>query len=126
MVRGGFDGLCAGAELLIATRALQGVGGALLTPGSLAILEASFVSEDRAAAIGAWSGFTGVATAIGPFLGGWLIQSFSWRLILVINAPVAVAVWWFSLHHVPERKTRTRRPGWTLSAPCSSLPVSLT
>ena len=74
---------------LIAARALQGVGGALLTPGSLAILEASFRKEDRAAAIGAWSGFAGIAVAIGPFVGGWLIQSVSWRLIFLINLPLA-------------------------------------
>lgn len=99
------------SEVLIATRALQGVGGALLTPGSLAILEASFVSEDRAAAIGAWSGFAGVATAIGPFLGGWLIQSLSWRFIFVINAPVALAVYWVSLRHVPETRDEAAAPG---------------
>lgn len=91
---------------LIAARALQGVGGALLTPGSLAILEASFRKEDRAAAIGAWSGFAGIAVAIGPFIGGWLIQAVSWRLIFLINLPLAVAVVWVALRHVPE----TRNP----------------
>jgi EmrB/QacA subfamily drug resistance transporter len=90
------------SALLIGARALQGVGGALLTPGSLAILEASFRKEDRAAAIGAWSGFAGIATAIGPFVGGWLIQSVSWRLIFVINVPLGAAVIWLSLRHVPE------------------------
>jgi EmrB/QacA subfamily drug resistance transporter len=90
--------------LLIGARALQGVGGALLTPGSLAILEASFREEDRAAAIGAWSGFAGVATAVGPFIGGWLIQSVSWRLIFVINVPLAAAVLWLSIRHVPETR----------------------
>jgi MFS family permease len=67
--------------VLIAARLLQGVGGALLTPGSLAILQASFHPEDRARAIGAWSGLGGVMTAVGPFLGGWLTQAYSWRLI---------------------------------------------
>src|SRR5207247_502870 len=73
-------GVAPNVEVLIAARALQGVGGALLTPGSLAILQASFAEDDRMAAIGAWSGLGGVATAIGPFLGGWLIDAVSWRL----------------------------------------------
>src|SRR5947209_4478190 len=77
--------LCALAPnigLLIAARVLQGAGGALLTPGSLAIIDASFASEDRSRAIGAWSGLGGIATAIGPFAGGWLRSSWSssgWR-----------------------------------------------
>ncbi|HYB19181.1 MAG TPA: MFS transporter, partial [Streptosporangiaceae bacterium] len=78
-------GLAPSVGVLIAARALQGVGGALLTPGSLAILEASFAEQDRSAAIGAWSGLGGVATAIGPFLGGWLISAVSWRLVFFIN-----------------------------------------
>ena len=77
------------AGVLIAGRALQGVGGALLTPGSLAILQASFTPDDRARAIGAWSGLGGVATAIGPFAGGFLISAVSWRLIFLINLPLA-------------------------------------
>jgi EmrB/QacA subfamily drug resistance transporter len=89
---------------LIAARALQGVGGALLTPGSLAILEASFVRSERGRAIGAWSGLGGVATALGPFVGGFLITAFSWRLIFLINAPIAAAVIWISLRHVPESR----------------------
>ncbi|MBO0731810.1 MAG: DHA2 family efflux MFS transporter permease subunit [Acidimicrobiaceae bacterium] len=95
-------GLAPNAPVLIATRALQGVGGALLTPGSLAILEASFDGEDRSKAIGAWSGFGGVATAIAPFVGGWLIGAVSWRLIFYINLPVAVAVIAIAARHVPE------------------------
>ncbi|HEX2507758.1 MAG TPA: MFS transporter, partial [Miltoncostaeaceae bacterium] len=89
--------LCAVAptiETLIAARALQGVGAALLTPGSLAILEAVFEPDDRGAAIGAWSGLAGVSTAIGPFLGGWLVEAVSWRLIFVINIPLAAVVVW--------------------------------
>jgi EmrB/QacA subfamily drug resistance transporter len=89
---------------LIAARALQGVGGALLTPGSLAILEASFVRSERGRVIGAWSGLGGVATALGPFVGGFLITAFSWRLIFLINAPIAAAVIWISLRHVPESR----------------------
>src|SRR6266540_3411527 len=67
------------------------LAGLLLTPGSLAILEATFAPEDRSRAIGAWSGFGGVASAIGPFLGGWLIEAVSWRLVFFINLPLAVA-----------------------------------
>ncbi|GAB3448405.1 MFS transporter [Streptomonospora sediminis] len=77
---------------LVAGRVLQGVGGALLTPGSLAILQAGFRKQDRARAIGAWSGLTGVASAIGPFVGGWLVDVGSWRLIFLINLPLAAAV----------------------------------
>jgi EmrB/QacA subfamily drug resistance transporter len=90
------------AAVLIAARALQGVGAALLTPGSLAILQASFAPEDRGRAIGAWSGLGGVATAIGPFLGGWFVQAVSWRLIFLINLPIAALVVYLSWRHVPE------------------------
>lgn len=90
--------------LLIAARMLQGVGGALLTPGSLAILEASFVQEERGRVIGAWSGLGGVATALGPFVGGFLISAVSWRLIFLINAPIAVAILFISARHVPESR----------------------
>ena len=106
--------LCAiapNAEVLIAARALQGMGAALLTPGSLAILEASFVSEDRAAAIGAWSGLGGVMTAVGPFLGGWLVQSASWRWIFLINLPFAASWCWVGLRHVPETRNERRSTG---------------
>jgi EmrB/QacA subfamily drug resistance transporter len=97
-------GLAPTAGVLIAARALQGVGGALLTPGSLAILQASFAKNDRSAAIGAWSGLGGVATAIGPFLGGYLIQAVSWRLVFFINLPLAALVIAISIRHVPETK----------------------
>ncbi|MFF0523431.1 MFS transporter [Actinomadura nitritigenes] len=99
--------LCAVAPnpgALIAARALQGVGGALLTPGSLAILEASFHPDDRGRAIGAWSGLSGVATAVGPFVGGWLVQAGSWRLIFLINLPVAALVVALAVRHVPESR----------------------
>ncbi len=92
------------AGVLIAGRALQGVGGALLTPGSLAILQASFVKDDRARAIGAWSGLGGVATAIGPFVGGFLISAVSWRLIFLINLPLAFVVVVIATRHVPETR----------------------
>lgn len=97
-------GIAPNAPALIAARTLQGIGGALLTPGSLAILEASFVEDDRWRAIGAWSGLGGVATAVGPFLGGWLISAASWRLIFLINLPVAVAVVVLAERHVPETR----------------------
>jgi len=100
-------GIAPSVGVLIAARALQGVGGALLTPGSLAILQASFAEEDRMAAIGAWSGLGGVATAIGPFLGGWLITAVSWRLVFFINLPLAVLVVAVAARHVPE----TEAPG---------------
>jgi len=90
------------AGVLIAGRALQGVGAALLTPGSLAILRASFAPADQGRAIGAWSGLGGVATAIGPFLGGFLISAVSWRLIFVINLPISVVVVVMAWRHVPE------------------------
>ena len=96
--------LCAIAptiEVLIAARAIQGVGAALLTPGSLAILEAVFEPDDRGAAIGAWSGLAGVSTAIGPFLGGWFVEAVSWRLIFVINIPLAAVVVW-AARRIPE------------------------
>jgi len=100
-------GLAPSAGLLIAARALQGVGAALLTPGSLAILQASFAPGDRSKAIGAWSGLGGVATAAGPFIGGWLIGAVSWRLVFFINLPVAAAVVVIAARHVPE----SRSPG---------------
>ena len=78
-----------------------------MTPGSLAILEASFTRDDRSKAIGAWAGLGGVATAIGPFLGGWLISAVSWRLIFFINLPVAVIVLLVSARHVPESRDQT-------------------
>jgi EmrB/QacA subfamily drug resistance transporter len=95
-------GLAPTMELLIGARVLQGIGGALLTPGALAILEASFVREDRARAIGAWSGLGGIGGALGPFLGGWLVQTANWRFIFLINVPVALLVMLVAARHVPE------------------------
>ena len=99
-------GLAPSTEVLIAARALQGIGGALLTPGALAILEASFAREDRAKAIGAWSGLGGIGGALGPFLGGWLIEVGNWRLIFLINVPLAALIMLVTARHVPE----TRNP----------------
>jgi EmrB/QacA subfamily drug resistance transporter len=104
-------GLAPSAEALIAARALQGIGGALLTPGSLAIIEASFRAEDRGPAIGAWSGLGGVTAAIGPFLGGWLVQAASWRWIFLINLPLSVLVVWVAQRHVPESRDPGARGG---------------
>ncbi len=97
-------GVAPSVGFLIGARALQGVGAALLTPGSLAILEAVFRPEDRGKAIGAWSGFSGVGTAVGPFLGGWLVAAASWRWIFAINLPIAVVVVAVTLRHVPESR----------------------
>jgi EmrB/QacA subfamily drug resistance transporter len=97
-------GLAPNIEALIAARALQGVGGALLTPGSLAIIQASFREEDRSRAIGAWSGLTGIAAALGPLLGGWLVEVASWRWIFLINLPFAIAVVAIAHRHVPESR----------------------
>ena len=97
-------GIAPSSGALIGARLLQGVGGALLTPGSLAILEAVFAEDDRGAAIGAWSGLGGVATAIGPFAGGWLVKAASWRWVFLINLPLAIAVIAISLRHVPENR----------------------
>jgi len=95
-------GLAPDSPVLIAARAVQGIGAALMTPGSLAIIEASFAPADRGKAIGAWSGLSGVATAIGPFLGGWLVQAVSWRLIFAINLPLAAVTVAIGIRHVPE------------------------
>jgi EmrB/QacA subfamily drug resistance transporter len=107
--------LCASAPTpgaLIGARALQGVGGALLTPGSLAIIQASFAAGDRARAIGMWSGLGGIAAAIGPLLGGWLVGVASWRALFWVNLPVAAAVVWVTARHVPEsRAVRTADKG---------------
>src|ERR1700679_4213778 len=97
-------GLAPNATTLILARALQGAGAALLTPGSLAILQASFVPDDRSKAIGAWSGLGGLATAVGPFVGGYLISAVSWRLVFYINLPLAAAVVAITMRHVPESK----------------------
>ena len=91
-------------EQLIIARSIQGVGAALLVPGSLAIISASFDEKTRGGAIGTWSGFTAITTAIGPVLGGWLVQHASWRWVFFINLPLAVAVITISLWHIPESR----------------------
>ncbi len=98
------SGAAPSIETLIAARALQGVAAALLVPGSLAIISASFCPEDRGAAIGAWSGLAGVTTAIGPFLGGFLIDSVSWRLVFLINPPIVAVTALLAYRHIPETR----------------------
>jgi len=97
-------GLARDIHQLIIARAIQGAGAAFLVPGSLSIISASFAEEKRGRAIGTWSGFTAITTAIGPVLGGWLIQHASWRWVFFINLPLAVAVVAMSLWRVPESR----------------------
>jgi EmrB/QacA subfamily drug resistance transporter len=97
-------GLAPNATALVVARVLQGIGGALLTPASLAILQASFRADDRPRAIGAWSGLGGLASAAGPLIGGYLIAAGSWRWVFFINIPVAAAVLAVTARHVPESK----------------------
>ncbi|MEV6274820.1 MFS transporter [Nocardia sp. NPDC051832] len=99
--------LCGAAvniEMLVAARVLQGVAGALLTPGSLALISSSIDNRDQGAAIGLWSGFGGVAGALGPFLGGWLIDLVGWRSIFFLNVPLVLVVVLVTLRHVPESR----------------------
>src|SRR5580700_3367034 len=93
--------------VLIGARVLQGIGGALLTPGSLAIIQATFAADDRPRAVGAWSGLAGVASAIGPVLGGWLVQVAGWQWVFFLNLPLAAVVMVVALRHVPETRDPT-------------------
>jgi EmrB/QacA subfamily drug resistance transporter len=97
-------GLAQTTGQLVAARALQGVGGALLTPGSLALIQSSFRPGDRARAIGLWSALAGIAGLIGPFLGGLLVDAVSWRLVFLLNVPVAVLILAVAGRHVPESR----------------------
>lgn len=97
-------GLAPNVPVLVLARGLQGVGGALLTPGSLAIIQASFLRDDRPRAVGAWSGLGGVAAAIGPLLGGWLVEAAGWRWVFLINLPLAALVAAVAVRHVPETR----------------------
>jgi len=100
-------GLAPTPTVLVAARVLQGVGAALLTPGSLAMIQGAFVREDRARAIGTWSGLGSIAGALGPFVGGALVQFASWRWIFLVNLPVAAVTLLVARRWVPE----TRDPG---------------
>ena len=97
-------GLAANIQQLVIARSVQGIGAALLVPGSLSIISASFDEKTRGQAIGTWSGFTAITTALGPVLGGWLIEHASWRWAFFINVPIAAMVILISLRHVPESR----------------------
>src|SRR5579864_2381938 len=100
-------GLALNIHQLIYARAVQGIGAAFLVPGSLSIISASFPEQERGRAIGTWSGFTAITTALGPVLGGWLIEHASWRWAFFINLPLAAAVIALSLWQVPESRNTT-------------------
>lgn len=104
-------GLAPNTEQLILARAAQGVGAALLVPGSLAIISASFAKQDRGRAIGTWSGFTAIAAGVGPVLGGWLIENASWRWIFFINVPLACVVLLIVWRRVPESRDEAAQEG---------------
>src|SRR5712672_1876004 len=107
-------GLAPSIPLLVIARCVQGVGAALLVPGSLAIISASFNEERRGRAIGTWSGFTAITAAIGPVLGGWLVQYGSWRWVFFINVPLAAIVLFLLFWRVPEssNEKETADPDW--------------
>ncbi len=107
-------GFASNIEQLIIARSIQGVGAALLVPGSLAIISASFDEKSRGQAIGTWSGFTAITTAVGPVLGGWLVEHISWRWAFFINLPIAASVIVISLWRIPENHSPTAgRIDWT-------------
>lgn len=96
--------LAASVQQLIAARAVQGIGGALLVPGSLALISAAFPEKARGKAIGTWSGFSGITAAVGPVLGGFLVDHFSWTWAFLVNVPMALLVLWICWRHVPESR----------------------
>ncbi len=100
-------GFAPGATQLILARAVQGIGAALLVPGSLAIISATFSSEQRGRAIGTWASFTAITAALGPVLGGWLVETISWRAVFFINLPLALVVLGITFRHVPESRDET-------------------
>jgi len=106
-------GVALNIHQLIVARSIQGVGAALLVPGSLAIISTSFDEKSRGQAIGTWSGFTAITTAVGPVLGGWLVEHASWRWAFFINLPLAAAVMAISLWRIPEsRSAKAGRVDW--------------
>src|SRR5580693_4400468 len=107
-------GLAPNIRELIVARGLQGIGGALLVPGTLALTSANFPEKARGRAIGTWSGFTAITAAIGPVLGGWFIEHGSWRWVFFINIPLGMAVMWLTLWKVPESRAgnRSQRFDW--------------
>jgi len=108
-------GLAPNIGQLIAARAVQGVGGALLVPGSLAIISASFAEENRGQAIGTWSGSTAITTALGPVMGGWLIEHVSWRAVFFLNLPLALIVLLLVFRFVPESRDEEESGGLDLA-----------
>ena len=102
-------GFAANIEQLIAARAVQGIGGAMLVPGSLALISSSFSENERGKAIGTWSGFSAITTAIGPVLGGWLVENWSWRAAFLLNLPLALVVLLISLWKVPESREKNQQ-----------------
>src|SRR2546427_1852808 len=111
-------GLATSPRLLIAGRALQGIGAAFLVPGSLAIISATFDDAERGRAIGTWSGFSAITTAIGPVTGGWLVEHVSWRAVFFLNVPLAVMVLVLSLRFMNESRDplRTSEIDWAGAA----------
>jgi EmrB/QacA subfamily drug resistance transporter len=107
-------GFASSPLMLIVARALQGIGAALLVPGSLAIISATFEGAERGRAIGTWSGFSAITTAVGPVLGGWLIENLSWRSAFFFNVPLAIVVVLVSLRYMGESRdpSRTGRIDW--------------
>src|SRR5215470_15635853 len=104
-------GMARSVNQLIVARAAQGVAGALLVPGSLAIISASFDEQRRGQAIGTWSGFTAITAGAGPVVGGWLIENISWRAVFFINVPLALVVLLLSFLHVPENRAQDENHG---------------
>jgi EmrB/QacA subfamily drug resistance transporter len=102
--------MAAGIHQLIFARAAQGVGGALLVPGSLALISASFPTDVRGKAIGTWSAYTAITAALGPVMGGFLIEHWSWRVAFLVNIPLALAVLLLTLRYVPESRSREQGP----------------
>jgi len=103
-------GLARDIGQLIIARAVQGIGGAMLVPSSLAIISASFDAQERGKAIGTWAGFSAITAALGPVLGGWLVDTVSWRAIFFINVPLALATLFITLWHVPESRAEQENP----------------
>jgi EmrB/QacA subfamily drug resistance transporter len=113
------------ATVLAIARAAQGIGGAFLVPGSLAIIGAVFAPEARSRAIGAWSGLSGVASAVGPFVGGWLVDAASWRFVFLINVPLAAIAFAVTVKYVPETRAPVRVPPDLAGAVLASLGLAL-
>jgi EmrB/QacA subfamily drug resistance transporter len=104
-------GLSPNVTQLISARAVQGIGAALLIPGSLAIIGATFAENERGKAIGTWAGFSALAAAAGPLLGGWIVDHLTWRWIFFVNPLLAVPTIWIALRHVPESRDLEAKPG---------------